>query len=91
MIMVSFINRLKQECLTQYKQFELRNKEEDKLFFFCFPKFDEKLDNILNFPDPWKYLFGFFLTPQGKGSLTMSIDSTSELEVPLSQSASSYK
>ena len=66
LIMIAFMNRLKQEWLSQYRQFEERNKDKDRLFFFCFPKFEDKMENMIDFPDPSKYLFGFFLTPQGK-------------------------
>ena len=89
--MVSFINKLKSECSIQYQQFKNQNNDDDKLFFFWFPKFEEKMENMSDFPDPKKYLFGFFIAPvDKKRNISSFVDLGSEQEVPLSQSVSSY-
>lgn len=38
---------------------------QEKLVFFCYPKFDAKMDTLHDFPDPHNYLVGFFVGNPG--------------------------
>lgn len=49
------------------------------------------MESMSDFPDPRKFLFGFFIAPPDKKqNISSFVDIGSEQEVPLSQSVSSY-
>ncbi|CAI2379646.1 unnamed protein product [Moneuplotes crassus] len=79
LMIINLMKLLKNNCEHQYSQYIEVKPKQKKLLFFCYPEFKSNLASLNDFPDPWEYLIGFFVSQKTK----------SEQEIPLMVSVSS--
>ena len=85
---INLIQTLKENWESQYAQFLEIKDMEKRLLFFWYPDFEHDLGNLNDFPDPWEYLIGFFISPTSILNRTILVLGKTEKEIPLTESIS---